>query len=129
MEIIPKIHDITGALALAAKDIEEVYEIDLKTFTRGWFLGDFFPSIFRTPKIEMGLLRHSKGEIWPYHYHRKATEYNILVKGSMNVNSIRIQEMDVFVFPPNMISCPQFLDDCLVFCIKIPSCPSDKYIL
>ena len=52
---------------------------------RGWVIGDFEPSLLKTKDFEVGILTHLKGEVWPAHYHKKGTEYNILIKGTMNV--------------------------------------------
>ena len=43
---------------------------------RGWFIGDFEPSVLKTNEFEVGVLTHKKGEKWPKHYHNIATEYN-----------------------------------------------------
>ena len=58
---------------------------NLNEMWRGWFIGNFEPSILKTENFEVGLLSHKKGEIWPQHYHAVATEYNLLVSGSMTI--------------------------------------------
>ena len=47
---------------------------------RGWFIGDFEPSVLKTKEFEVGLLTHKKGEVWPEHYHIIASEYNVLIR-------------------------------------------------
>jgi quercetin dioxygenase-like cupin family protein len=94
---------------------------------RGWFIGDFQPSVFRTKDFEVGVLTHKKGEYWAEHYHKIATEINVLLEGSMSVNGIHISVGDVFVFEPNESSAPMFHEDCKVLCVKTPSVIGDKY--
>ena len=57
----------------------------LDNMTRGWFIGDFEPSILRTKDFEAGIVYHKKGELWPAHYHAIATEYNVLVSGKVSI--------------------------------------------
>ena len=99
----------------------------LEDFTRGWFMGDFEPSLIRTKDFEVGILTHTKGEVWPKHYHKLADEYNVLVKGKMTVNGTELNTGDVFIIEKNEVSEPKFLEDCTVLVIKIPSIIGDKY--
>lgn len=101
------------------------YKLD--NFTRGWFIGDFEPSILKTNMFEVGLLTHKQGEVWPKHYHAVATEYNLLVSGSMIIKETTIVPGDIFIIEPNEIADPVFLEDCVVMCVKAPSVPGDKY--
>jgi hypothetical protein len=39
---------------------------------RGWFIGDFEPSVLKTKNFEVGVLIHKKGELWPKHFHKEA---------------------------------------------------------
>lgn len=99
----------------------------LEEFWRGWVIGNFEPSILKTDQFEVGILTHQKGEVWPKHYHKLGTEYNILIQGRMIIQGKEIKKNDVFVLEPNEIADPEFLEDCLVVCIKTPSIPGDKY--
>lgn len=99
----------------------------LEDFTRGWLIGDFEPSLVRTKDFEVGILNHKKDEVWPKHYHKLADEYNVLVKGKMNVNGVELNTGDVFVIEKNEVAEPKFLEDCTVLVIKVPSVIGDKY--
>jgi quercetin dioxygenase-like cupin family protein len=96
---------------------------------RGWFIGDFHPSVLRTKDFEVAVLSHKKNEIWPKHYHKLTTEINLLLRGSMSINETTIQEGDIFVIEPNEISSPIFHEDCQILCVKTPSVIGDKYEL
>lgn len=97
--------------------------------TRGWIVGDFEPSILRTKAFEVGILSHKKGEMWEEHHHKIATEYNVLIAGKMTLNNTMISEGDIFIIYPNESAVPEFIEDCVVVCMKVPSIIGDKYIL
>ena len=94
---------------------------------RGWIIGDFEPSILRTKEFEVAILFHPKGEEWPAHYHAQSVEYNVLLEGKMIMNGFTIEKDTVFVIKKNEVARPEFLEDCRVLCIKVPSLPGDKY--
>ena len=96
---------------------------------RGWYIGDFEPSAYKTKDFEAGYLLHKKGEQWDVHYHKYMTEVNFLVKGKMILNDIELNEGDIFIIDKYEIACPIFLKDCYIFVLKIPSVPGDKVIL
>jgi hypothetical protein len=99
----------------------------LEDFIRGWFIGDFTPSIFRTPNFEVGVLHHHKDELWPAHYQKVATEFNVLLSGSLSINNQLILVGEIFIIEPLEIAEPIFHEDCKVLCIKVPSLPNDKF--
>jgi hypothetical protein len=97
-------------------------------YTRGWFIGDFEPSILKTKEFEVALLTHAEGEVWPDHFHAIATEYNLLVSGSMQINDTQIAPGTIFVILPGEIVKPIFHEDCTIVCVKVPSVPTDKHL-
>ena len=94
---------------------------------RGWFIGDFLPSVFKTNLFEVGILKHKKGENWPEHYHSEATEYNVLLDGSMSVNGNFIHAGEIFILEKEESCKPIFFEDCTLVCVKVPSIPGDKF--
>lgn len=107
--------------------VVEIVKMD--TMSRGWFIGDFFPSVLRTENFEVGYLKHNKGEKWDIHYHKIITEYNYLISGEMRVNGKLIVAGDIFIFRPGVVADPEFLQDCEIICVKTPSLPKDKIII
>lgn len=93
----------------------------------GWFVGDFSPAAYRTNKFEVALIKHTKGQKWPTHIHKEATEINLLLKGSMIIQDCMIEAGMVFVIEPWEIADPVFLEDCELIVIKTPSIIGDKY--
>jgi dTDP-glucose pyrophosphorylase len=98
----------------------------LEDMFRGWYIGDFEPSVSKQSGFEVGYLLHKKGEKWQSHFHKNLNEVNLLVRGKMILNDIEIKENEIFVINKNIIASPIFLEDCYIICIKIPSMVGDK---
>ena len=73
----------------------------ISRFTRGWFIGDFEPSLLKTKEFEVALISHEKDEYIPKHYHAIAIEYNVLLSGKMLINNRTIKPGEIFVFEKN----------------------------
>lgn len=102
------------------------YHID--SFKNGWVVGDFLPSIFRTKDVEVAVMNFKADAQTQDHYHAKAIEINIIVKGWMRVNGeITFREGDIFVLNPYEVSHSEFLADTTLVVIKVPSVPGDKH--
>ena len=98
----------------------------ISNFTRGWFIGDFEPSLLQTKDFEVAIITHTKGEKIPRHYHPVATEYNVMLSGSMFVNGQKKKKGDMFTFDPNEVCNVKVLEDSEVLCVKVPSIQGDK---
>jgi len=99
----------------------------LKDYVRGWFIGNFEPSVLKTKDFEVGVLKHTQGEKWLAHYHKSSVEYNVLVNGKMIIQGKELNSGDVFVFEKGEVADPIFLEDCTVVVVKVPSIPNDKF--
>ena len=103
----------------------DVYRIE--NMIGGWFVGDFVPSAFRTSGVEVAYHKYVKGQEWPRHYHKIAIEINYMISGTMNLQDCQIKTGDVFVIHPGESVKPEYLEDCEIIIVKIPSVPGDKY--
>lgn len=99
-----------------------------KSFKGGWFIGNFEPTIYKTDQFEVCYKVHEKDEVWDVHFH-KGIEINYLMHGEMIIQGKKLNAGDVFVLDPYEISDAKFLKRCEIIVVKIPSDPSDKYIL
>ena len=93
----------------------------------GWFTGDFEPTAFRTKDFEICYKVHAKGEQWPKHYHKEATEINYLIRGRMRIGETELEQGDIFVIEPNEVADPEFHEECELIVVKTPSVIGDKY--
>lgn len=102
--------------------------LQLSAMKGGWFVGDFMPTAYSTKAFEVSLKVHPKGERWPHHYHTKATEINLVVRGWMTLQGRELNAGDIFVLAPYEIADPVFHTDCEIVCVKTPSVPDDKVV-
>lgn len=111
--------------------VKDIYcdNFNFSDYFRGWLIGNFSPALKKTSEFELGILYHKKDEKWPFHYHQYMQEINILLQGKMLINNIEVKAGNFFVFDRYQISCPFFLEDCYILCIKLPSVPNDKIVI
>lgn len=93
----------------------------------GWFIGDFEPSAIRNQGFEICYKLHKKGDFWPKHIHKIATELTVLLHGRMKILGQVIEPGDIFIIYPDEVADPEFLEDCEVIVVKTPSIVGDKY--
>jgi quercetin dioxygenase-like cupin family protein len=101
----------------------------LDEMTRGWFIGDFEPSVLKTKDFEVAIMQHPKGQVWQSHYHAIATEYNVLLSGKMKICNVELEAGDIFVIEPYEIADPIFHEDCTIVCVKVPGSSKDKFLV
>ena len=103
----------------------KIHRID--DMTKGWFVGNFEPSIFKTEEFEVGHHKHPKGDPTQNHYHKKSTEINVIIKGKMIVNGKELKAGDIFSFEPYEVAEAEFLEDTELIVVRNASVPDDKY--
>lgn len=98
-----------------------------ENFIRGWMIGNFEPSLYRTTDFEMGFITTRKNTKIAPHYQKEATEFNLITSGSVMVNGQRLEKGDVFIYHPLEVCDVYTLTDVDIVCIKFPSVgPDDK---
>ncbi len=95
----------------------------------GWFVGNFEPSAYITNDFEVCFKKHAKGEKWPAHFHKAATEINYIIRGKMTIIGQTLYAGDVFIIRRDEVADPEFLEDCEIIVIKTPCVQGDKYIV
>ncbi len=98
----------------------------ISNFIRGWFIGDFEPSLLRTKDFEIAIITHKKHEKIPKHFHPVAKEYNVLLSGHMRINGKEILKGTTFIFEPGEECDVLVREDSQVLCVKVPSIIGDK---
>lgn len=100
---------------------------NIKSYTNGWFIGNFSPSLLKTDKFEIAHHFYPKGFKGTPHVHKIATEYNYILVGKLIASDTTLETGDIFVYEPLDISNVMFLEDTHLIIIKTPSIPNDKY--
>lgn len=103
--------------------------IRLSQFKKGWFIGNFEPTLLKTEGFEVAIKHHKAGEDYERHYQKIATEYNVMISGLLSIDETLIDNGDIFIIYPNEIVKPFFHQDSVVVCIKVPSIQNDKVIV
>lgn len=101
------------------------YKLD--KFTRGWFIGNFEPSLFKTEQFEVAIKQYKKGDKETPHIHKVADEFSVVVKGSCKFNGEIFSVGDIIHIEPGEIAEFEALEDCVTTVIKTPSVIGDKY--
>lgn len=93
----------------------------LENMIRGWFVGNFDPTVHRTDQFEVGYRVHQPDEGDDAHFHPIVTEVNVVTHGRMIVQDQVLVAGDIFVLHPWEITNPVFLETTGVICVKVPS--------
>lgn len=100
-----------------------------ETGKRGWFIGNFPEAIIQTDQFECCWQKNSAGKKDIPHYHLKATEIQLIVKGRMIINNHEFGVGDICVLEPGEPYYAEYLEDTEVFAVKTPGVPDDKYYI
>lgn len=99
----------------------------LEAMVRGWFVGDFEPTVVRTPAVEVAVQAYAKGQREPRHVHRVATELTVIVSGRVTMNGVEYRAGDIVTIPPGRATDFVALEDVVTVVVKLPSVRGDKY--
>lgn len=101
----------------------------LDTFTKGWFIGNFDPSLNKTKEVEVSARSYTSGYVEPAHYHKVATEYTVILSGKYSLNDATYSEGDIITIFPNEVANFSCIESGKTVVVKIPSVAGDKYVL
>ena len=101
----------------------------LEDMTKGWFVGDFEPTILKTQDCEVSVKRYKKGEYEASHFHKIATEITVVVLGKISMCGREFIEGDIIVLQPGEITEFTALEDSITTVVKYPGAKNDKYIV
>jgi hypothetical protein len=105
----------------------KLYKLD--NFTKGWVIGDFIPSLVHSKDIEIGIKSYLSESYEQRHIHNIATEYTIIIQGSVLMNNTQYNTGDIIQIDAKESTDFYAITDCITCVIKTPSVPSDKYLL
>jgi mannose-6-phosphate isomerase-like protein (cupin superfamily) len=102
---------------------------NLNDFTKGWFIGHFEPTLLDTEQFECAVKRYKKGDKESSHMHKVATEYTIIVDGSVRMNGEVYCSDSIIEIVPGEITDFEALTDVITCVIKVPGVKNDKYVI
>jgi quercetin dioxygenase-like cupin family protein len=100
---------------------------NLKDMKKGWFVGNFFPTLIKTNDVEVAVKVYEKGEIESKHYHKISTEITVVVSGKIKMNNVIYHKGDIVVIEPNEATDFTALEDTVCTVVKHPGANNDKY--
>jgi hypothetical protein len=101
---------------------------NLNKFVKGWFIGDFEPTLLNTSDFEVAIKRYVSGDYEPHHLHKISTEYTVIVDGEVEMNGVKYSKDDIITILPNVATDFKCLTDVTTVVVKVPSSKNDKYL-
>lgn len=102
-------------------------ENNLRNFVKGWFIGNFEPSLLQTDNFEIAIKRYSSGDYEEQHFHKVSTEYTIIVNGVVKMDGVHYVADDIIIINPNESTDFECIKDAVTVVVKVPSSKNDKY--
>jgi len=102
---------------------------NLKDFFKGWFIGDFEPSLLRSPDFEVAVKDYSAGDKENKHVHKKAVEFTVVLDGVISMNDVKYFKNDIITIDKYESTIFKSITDSRTLVIKTPSVKGDKYII
>jgi hypothetical protein len=99
----------------------------LDDMVRGWFVGDFEPTVYRSPDVEVAVKHYVAGDREERHVHRVATELTVVVAGQVRMDGVELGPGDIAELRPGVPSDFLALTDASVVAVKLPAVAGDKY--
>ena len=100
----------------------------LESMTKGWFIGNFSPTLLATEAVEVAVKRYSAGEREAWHYHKIATEFTVIMSGEVEMNGQHYRTGDILVIPPGEGTDFHALVDTVTTVVKVPGARDDKFL-
>ena len=100
----------------------------LNAMTKGWFVGDFEPTLLKTQAAEVAVKNYKAGDSEGWHYHKIATEITCIISGTVEMNGRTYGAGDILVIEPGEGTDFRAVTDAVNVVVKMPGATNDKYI-
>lgn len=95
---------------------------------KGWFIGNFEPTLYNTNDVEVGVKKYKAGDSEGYHHHKVATEFTVILNGEVEMSGQRYSDGDIIKIVPGTSTNFMAITDVTTVVVKIPGASNDKYI-
>ncbi len=102
------------------------YKLD--DFTKGWFVGNFSPTIVPSDAVEVAVKHYRAGESEAQHFHKIATELTLVVTGRVRMSGEEFGAGEIIKIEPGQATDFVPLTDATTVVVKLPCVRGDKYI-
>ena len=101
----------------------------LSDMKRGWFIGDFTPSLYKTDACEVAVKKYIAGEHEAKHYHLAAEEYTVIISGEVKMFGNVYKAGDIIICERGDATDFTAITDTVNVVVKIPGAKNDKYVM
>ena len=101
---------------------------NLEDMVKGWFIGNFNPTLFATNDVEVGVKQYKAGDFEGSHYHKIATEFTVIVNGTVEMSGNTYNDGDIIKINPGVSTDFKAITDVVTLVVKIPGANNDKYL-
>jgi mannose-6-phosphate isomerase-like protein (cupin superfamily) len=101
---------------------------NLNDFFKGWFVGNFDPTLNNTEDFEVAVKRYNAGNYEEKHHHKISTEITVIIEGEVEMNGTKYIKDDIITIQPNESTDFKCITDVVTVVVKTPSANNDKYI-
>lgn len=102
--------------------------VRLENMVKGWFVGNFDPTLIRTNDVEVAVKEYKKGDYEARHYHKLCTEITVVAVGKVRMNGVEYTKGDIIVIEPYQASDFEVLEDTITTVVKYPGANNDKFL-
>jgi mannose-6-phosphate isomerase-like protein (cupin superfamily) len=99
----------------------------LSNFTKGWFVGNFEPTLAPSDAVEVAVKNYRAGEHEAAHHHKIATELTVVVSGRVRMSGEEIGPGEIVKIHPGQSTDFTALTDATTLVVKMPCARGDKY--
>lgn len=99
----------------------------LEDMVKGWFVGNFYPTVIRTNEVEIAVKEYLKGDSEDRHHHKISTEITVIASGRVRMNGVEYIKGDIIIIKPNQATDFEVLEDTITTVVKYPGAKNDKY--
>lgn len=101
----------------------------LSDMIKGWFVGDFEPTAFKTQACEVAVKSYGVGDVEQAHFHKVATEITLVLSGCIRMLGKEWRAGDIIVLSPGEITAFEALTASVNVVVKVPGALDDKFIV
>lgn len=101
---------------------------NINDFVRGWFVGNFEPSLYKTEGVEVAVQYFKQGDKEASHCHKIATELTLIVSGKARMKDTILNVGDIVKIAPGEFTDFEALEDTITTVVKLPGAINDKYM-
>jgi mannose-6-phosphate isomerase-like protein (cupin superfamily) len=103
-------------------------KFNLNEMVKGWFVGDFDPSVLKTNDVEVAIKKYNEGDHESAHFHKIATEITVVLSGKVKMFDKVFADGDIIVIQPGEMTAFMALTDVTTVVVKYPGAKNDKYM-